>query len=469
MEYTDFIAVIDLGTSHIVGMVGTKNQDGVLSIIAYDAENSEACVRRGCVYNGEETANKVIRLMRKLENKLGGAKIGKLYIGVGGQSIRTIDHVVTKSLGDEGEVTPEILQQMDEECMAFKPSSASLEILEVARPSYLLDGKEEEIPLNLTCSRIEAHYKLIVGKPAIKKSILTNLADRIRIPIAGLLVSPLALADLFLSPMEKQAAVLVDFGSGVTSVTIFKEGHLVATTVIPLGSHLITRDLMRGLNVSENEAERLKRTYGSALPIDSSMDKEKIEIHRIDDIRPMSIPLSELSEIVEARAREIIENVYARLVDAGIAKDIRYSVTVSGGGSLLNHLLEAIASRFKMAVHYPSIRTEVINGASITVANNQEYATAVALLLKGKENCAYIQPKPEPVYVQPEPKPQPVPEPEPKAPESKVEEPKTPSAGEPQQEGKNNNSTKNGGGFFGNILKKVKDVTGEGDLFSGDF
>ena len=67
MTYTDFIAVIDLGTSHIVGMVGTKNQDDVLSIIAYDSEKSEACVRRGCVYNGEETANKVIRLIKKLE------------------------------------------------------------------------------------------------------------------------------------------------------------------------------------------------------------------------------------------------------------------------------------------------------------------------------------------------------------------------------------------------------------------
>ncbi len=156
------------------------------------------------------------------------------------------------------------------------------------------------------------------------------------------------------------------------------------------------------------------------------------------------------------------------MADAGIAKDIRFSVTVSGGGSLLNHLLEAVTSRFKMAVHYPSIRTEVINGASITVANNQEYATAVALLLKGKENCAYIQPKPEPEPVYVQPKPQPKPEPEPKEPESKEEEPKKPSAEQAQQEGKNNKPPKKGG-FFGGFIEKVKGVTGEGDLFSGDF
>ena len=45
MTYTDFIAVIDLGTSHMVGMVGAKNENGVLSIIAYDVEKSESCIR----------------------------------------------------------------------------------------------------------------------------------------------------------------------------------------------------------------------------------------------------------------------------------------------------------------------------------------------------------------------------------------------------------------------------------------
>ena len=76
--YTDFIAAIDLGTSQIVGMVGTKNAGGVLSIIAYEKENSTNCIRRGCVYNIEETANKIKRMVLKLENKLNGTRIGKV-------------------------------------------------------------------------------------------------------------------------------------------------------------------------------------------------------------------------------------------------------------------------------------------------------------------------------------------------------------------------------------------------------
>ena len=38
MAYTDFIAAIDLGSSRMVGMVGTKGPSGALSILAYEVE-----------------------------------------------------------------------------------------------------------------------------------------------------------------------------------------------------------------------------------------------------------------------------------------------------------------------------------------------------------------------------------------------------------------------------------------------
>ncbi len=77
MAYTDFIAAIDLGSSHMVGMVGAKGPAGTLSIIAYEVENSDTCIRRGCVYNIKDAAGKIVRLIRKLENKLGGSRIGR--------------------------------------------------------------------------------------------------------------------------------------------------------------------------------------------------------------------------------------------------------------------------------------------------------------------------------------------------------------------------------------------------------
>ena len=135
MAYTDFIAAIDLGSSHMVGMVGAKGPAGTLSIIAYEVENSDTCIRRGCVYNIKDAAGKIVRLIRKLENKLGGSRIGKIYVGVGGQSLRSINHAVSKVLGS-GTVTEEVLKELDQECRQYRPDM--LDVLDIAAPGERL-------------------------------------------------------------------------------------------------------------------------------------------------------------------------------------------------------------------------------------------------------------------------------------------------------------------------------------------
>lgn len=62
---------IDIGSSHMVGMVGAKGPAGTLSIIAYEVENSDTCIRRGCVYNIKDAAGKIVRLMPQTGKQIG--------------------------------------------------------------------------------------------------------------------------------------------------------------------------------------------------------------------------------------------------------------------------------------------------------------------------------------------------------------------------------------------------------------
>ena len=184
MAYTNFIAAIDLGTSHMVGMVGTKDATGALSIIAYEVENTSTGIRRGYVYNVKDAATNIKRLILKLENKLDGAKISKVYVGIGGQSIRSLDHVVSRVLGAEGVVTEEIIDGLYAECKAFRPDM--LAVLDVVAPAYMVDGKPEPNPVGVLCHRIEARYKLIVGRPALRLNVSNSVTGLARIDIAGL-------------------------------------------------------------------------------------------------------------------------------------------------------------------------------------------------------------------------------------------------------------------------------------------
>ena len=441
MAYTDFIAAIDLGSSHMVGMVGAKGPAGTLSIIAYEVENSDTCIRRGCVYNIKDAAGKIVRLIRKLENKLGGSRIGKIYIGVGGQSLRSINHAVSKVLGS-GTVTEEVLKELDQECRQYRPDM--LDVLDIAAPVYYLDNQPETHPVGLGCSRIEARYKLLVGRPSLRHAVTTNMAEQIKLDVAGVVVAPLALADLILTEQEKlKGCALIDFGAGVTSVTVYKDGSLAGLYVIPLGSHLITRDLM-SLGMPEKEAERVKRTYGNAI-WEKDNEQQMVTVDLADGQHSSEIKLSDINMVVEVRSREIIENIYARM------KNMR----------------EALSERFKMDVRYASVRKDLIADGEM-IANNPEYTTAAALLLKGTENCAlYIAPEPErPKVVEPkiEPKEEPViAEIEEKQEEPPVEKQsaattKNRNSGTKKEEEKKNRK----GWGIGDLFKNAVDKVGEG-------
>ena len=70
MEAGKYIVAIELGTSKIVGIVGVKNEDGRLNILATEKEDSAGCIKRGCIFNVEDTASKIQKIIKKLENRL---------------------------------------------------------------------------------------------------------------------------------------------------------------------------------------------------------------------------------------------------------------------------------------------------------------------------------------------------------------------------------------------------------------
>lgn len=380
---TNYIVAIDLGTSHIKGIIGTKSSAGTFNVIACETESAVNCIRRGVIYNVENTAHRITTLLRKLANRVPGIQIRKVYVGVGGQSIHSIDHVVAKSLGADGEVKKETIDALYKECQAFKPDA--LEVLSIVAPTYYLDGNQEINPVGIPCSRIEARYKLIVCRPSLKRYVINSIAERAKIEILNIFISPLALADIVLNEDEKDlGCALLDFGAGVTSLTVFKNKRLVDLCVIPFGSHLITRDIT-SLNVVEAEAERLKKNYGDAI-VDKENDSS-IPVNLINGVGPRQIKSSEINEVVEARLQEILENVYARLDELGMADSLSAGLIITGGGSSLKNIDEAIRERFNMTVRFASINRGFFEKANVTI--EPEYGVVTSLLVKGTVGCTF--------------------------------------------------------------------------------
>ncbi|MDR1919150.1 MAG: cell division protein FtsA [Tannerellaceae bacterium] len=381
MAYTDFIAALYLGTSRITGIVG-KKEAGLITVIAYETENSANCIHRGCVYNVKETANKAKEIIRRLEAKSPGSRIGKVYIGVGGQSIRSVKHSVSKSFETECMITDELKDSLLDDCKTYQPEG--LDVLSVIPSTYDLDKRPALDPVGISCSLIEANYQLIVARPSIRKRI-EEMGKLAKIEIAGILPSPLVLADVVLSEDEKKrGCALIDFGAGVTSLSLYKNGCLLGLWVIPLGGNLITKDLADYLGIRETAVERLKRDYGNAI-----VNKDELTTFQVD-VEPAeraTVRLADFNTVIEARMQEILENVYDRLETVGL-KELRAGIVITGKTANLENLTTLIYNRLKpdiQDVRYACIREDLVIKAK--QSNLEPDGITLGLLLEGKINC----------------------------------------------------------------------------------
>jgi cell division protein FtsA len=370
-------------------MVGKKLANGAISVLAKETEDAGGCIRRGSVYNVEETAHRISRLALKLQNKLSDKlpdfRIEKIYIGVGGQSLRSIEHSEVKILPADAVISDEDLRMLDAQCHTYKPEM--LDVLGSSPPVYYVDDKPADHPVGIPGKRIEARYKLIVGRPSIR-NLIENSIKRTNVSLAGIIVSPQALADVLFTPDEKElGCALINFGAGVTSIVVYRGGTLIHLSVIPLGGRLITKDLT-SLPLVESEAERLKTTHGSAL-----INKEKEDA--VIEIAGRKVDPNEINVIIEARAREIVDNVYARVKTTCEIDSLGSGVILAGGAAALKNLPELVRQCFRQDVRYSNIRKEWIDGDEES-AGNPDYMTAVSLLIRGTENCAsyYVAPPP---------------------------------------------------------------------------
>lgn len=391
MPYTNFIAAINIGTAQITGMVGERTTSGSLNILATEMEKSEGCIRRGCVYNVEETAAKARNLLGKLEGRLGGAKIAKVYLGVGGYSLRSQDYSVCKPFEEELDITGEVISELFQQCKSYTPEFS--DVLDIVSPVYLLDGKRVVNPVGIPCSSVEAKYKLIVARPSIRRHALNSFREKAKIEVIDILVAPLALADVVLNEDEKNlGCALVDFGAGTTKVIIYKDGLLQDLSVIPLGGDNITKDIT-SLNIVASEAEQLKLEYGSVL-----MDIEDETLIPVQlGAGQKEIRQSELNNIIEARSKEIVDNVIARIESAGLLHKLGAGLVITGEASGMRGLASLIREKAKMNMRFASLHKGLLSDDKI-ITLNTEYMEVAGLLMHGSENCAAYQEQP---YKQP--------------------------------------------------------------------
>ena len=377
----DFIVAIELGSSKMTGIAGKKNLDGSIQVLACVKEDSSSFIRKGVVYNIDKTAQCLTSIVTKLQKQL-KTTITKVYVGVGGQSIRSIRNVISKDLPGENLVTQDmVVELMDANRNVVYPEQ---EILDAAVQEYKVDSQFQLEPVGIQCSRIEGNFLNILQRKTFYKN-LNKCFETAGISIAEFYLAPLALADSVLTEAEKRSGcALVDLGADTTTVSVYYRNILRHLAVIPLGTNNIVKDIA-SLQMEEQDAERMMLRHAMAYTENNDIDNNLQ--YPIDTDR--QVEARKFIEIVEGRLEEIIANVWCQVPEDYCDK-LLGGIILTGGGSNMRNIEKA----FQNYTHIDKIRiakfvTQTIM-STISEINDHDGTmnTVLGLLAKGDINCA---------------------------------------------------------------------------------
>ena len=377
----EFIVAIELGSSKMTGVAGKKNLDGSINVLAVVKEDSSSFIRKGVVNNIDKTALCITNIINKLTSQL-KTEITQVYVGVGGQSIRSIRNVITKDLPTDTKVTQDmVIELMDANRSMKYPDQ---EILDAAVQEYKVDSQIQLDPVGIQCSRLEGNFLNILQRTKFYKSLNTCF-ENAGINVAEMYLAPLALADSVLTEAERRSGcALIDIGYDTTTVSVYTKNILRHLSVIPLGSNNITKDIA-SLQMEESVAEKMKLKYACAYTDNEDIDNSLV--FPIDAER--SIESRKFIEIVEGRLEEIIENVWNQ-ISTEYKNNLLGGLILTGGGSNMKNIEKAFGNYTRIEkIRVAKFVNHTITSTDPNInAKNGTMNTVLGLLAKGDINCA---------------------------------------------------------------------------------
>ncbi len=246
---------------------------------------------------------------------------------------------------------------------------------------FAVDDTDEWVhnPIGFTGQTLTGHYQLMM----LPISTMQNLDKALKsagIGVEKMVISALATAEASLLKDEKEYGVcLIDIGAGTTNIAVYLGGHLAFASTLPLGGEHVTRDIAAVLQLTTDEAERIKHLHGC---VDHSAIKpdHMIQVQGIDG--PQTISRIELADIIKARYDEIFDRVYQELNTNGALANLYHGVVLTGDASQIEGAVSHARRKLGVSAHLGNPPLQVYSKDELLAALRRSiYTTASGLLM----------------------------------------------------------------------------------------
>jgi cell division protein FtsA len=405
MNSNEIYVSLDIGTSSVKVIIGEMVNDSgkdTLNIIGVGNVKSEG-LRKGSIVDMDDTVHSIKRAIEQAEQMI-GAEIRQVYVGISGNHIALQPcHGVVAVSSQNKEITNDDVERVIKAAYAGTIPPDRLNI-GVIRKQFILDGKDEiNDPRGMIGVRLEVEGTLMTGSNAIITNTL-RCVERAGLEILDIILQPLAAGEYALSKDEKNLGVaLLDIGGGSTTIAVYEEGFLKASSVLPVGGDLITNDISKVLHTSTVDAEKIKVQHGHAF-YDHASEDEFFSVPIIGSEQHQQFNQLYISEIIEARMEEIFELVLHEMKRLGVTY-LPGGFVLTGGTANMQGVLE-----LAQVVLQSPVRNAVPDYIGV---REPQYTTAVGLIkyahkiarLPGEPNSSQST-HPEPLEIKTHKQPQ---------------------------------------------------------------
>ena len=367
----DIIVGIDIGTSKVCTVVGEVNNFGQIEIISntsYKCSGLKKCK----IINEDEISLSIAKTIKDAEEET-NLKINSAYVTIPGKYVTIVQNTITKEVKDKysgisvRDVQNAIMQVKDIEI----PDNKTL--IDIVPDKITLDnGTVVADPVGNLSSSFTISAQIILAEKDFVRQ-LHNIFKKADLEIDGIVPVTLAERNLILDSNELHDNImLLDIGAGNIDIGVFEGSSFIYTTSIPLGGDNITNDIALVLNISEEEADKLKRQYGLALKSFIDNDNDIILNTSKDENKNRIIKSSELIEIIEARIEEMFSIINKDITNNGLKHKIN-NVILTGQG-IVNINKSDVAGKINL-----NIPVKISTGRAISTVK-PAYRTSYALV-----------------------------------------------------------------------------------------
>lgn len=319
MAIGDIIVGIDVSYSKVSLTIGKVDNFEQIQIIATSYKPCRPYDENGD-FNEEELVPALIDVLTEAENK-SDLKIESAYVTIPGEISNVVHTQIEKVTKDKNVgITIEDVVGAIIEAGTITVSPAET-IIDIIPDKFLLDnGLMYSNPIGKKSNNLKLLAEVVTANTEYIRK-MQRVFKKAELEIDGF--APVVLVDrtFYLEPSElKKNILLINTREKTTEIGVFFENSFIYTNTINAGGYSITNDIAYILDVSLEEAEKLKHDYGLALKSYIENDNNiLLSTSRSNMLNPTrTVKKSDVVEIIEARTSDTFIKINKDIKDTGL-------------------------------------------------------------------------------------------------------------------------------------------------------